>query len=820
MHIYTLSLDFTNYISKMCKQNKNKVNSYFNFILFILTLSSLNKLNAQCGITNSTVTLSSQSQVNDFLTVTYPSCTVFNGNLIIADDNNGIDNIIDLTPLSTLAEIGQNLTIHHCNSLTSLDGLTSLSTINGNLSIDGNTLLEQFIGLNSLAIVSGNIFINNNANLTSINELSMIGTVDNATVSNNAVITDIDGFAFLTTVLGNLSITNNDLLQNVNSLIGISNINGNLNIYDNAILAECCGVFNALNANLVSGTINIFNNANGCNNSTTIVNNGFCIENKYAITSIFGSCNQSSFCIPLAASQFVSGITAYEFTINFDPSKVNPLPTNAITVSNDLAVAANVDVAQTIDLPNGTMNVILTFNSGAPANSTFEGLGDLCCINFNKIAGFACPDSAGFSIDIINETTADGIIEETVQSGQYKSEDLKVGDLTILGFNTNAPDNFAFVTWVDLYPDTYIKFTDNAFKSSGSANTTNNARGGENFVIWRNNTGNNIPAGTVISIQSLITSIGVCTAGSANGLNGLATAGEAIFAYQGIATSGAFPDWSANTTNNTTFNGHILYGLYAQGSSAITSWITSGTSSANNSYLPSQLNVTSGNIAIANSATRGQYTGLRTSLCNFNDYKALVNNPSNWTTAAGTTGTITLNVNPFIVSSAITSATITGNATICNGSSTNLNISVNGGKSPYTVVYYDGSNQNTITGYVSGTNISVNPTSTRTYTLVSITDACGREGLGLSGSAVVTVNQRPTAFTCKTDDLCQLNQGSIKIEASNGLPPYTLSWTPNNGSTASPQNIPTNGGSYTINGLQGGTTYTIVVIDANNCSSQ
>src|SRR5690606_9706400 len=78
---------------------------------------------------------------------------------------------------------------------------------------------------------------------------------------------------------------------------------------------------------------------------------------------------------------------------------------------------------------------------------------------------------------------------------------LEEGDISIIGFNLNAPDNFAFVTWVDINDDTYIKFTDNGFLSSASANATNNGRGGENFVIWRNNTGSAISAGTVIQIE-------------------------------------------------------------------------------------------------------------------------------------------------------------------------------------------------------------------------------------------------------------------------------------------------------------------------------
>ena len=36
---------------------------------------------------------------------------------------------------------------------------------------------------------------------------------------------------------------------------------------------------------------------------------------------------------------------------------------------------------------------------------------------------------------------------------------LAVGDISIVGYNLNAPDNFAFVPWVDIADNTYIKFT-------------------------------------------------------------------------------------------------------------------------------------------------------------------------------------------------------------------------------------------------------------------------------------------------------------------------------------------------------------------------
>ena len=222
-----------------------------------------------------------------------------------------------------------------------------------------------------------------------------------------------------------------------------------------------------------------------------------------------------------------------------------------------------------------------------------------------------------------------------------------VGDISIIGFNSNTPDNFAFVTWVPIANNTYIKFTDNGFLATASANAANNARGGENFVIWQNTTGSSIAAGTVIKMEGIITNIGTATAGSAGGLNGLSSSGDQIFAYQGSATSGANPDFTTNA-NPTTFNGTLLYGLNFQGSSLVTTWLTTGIASANTSYLPTELNVANGNIALAASASRGEYTGSRNNQTSLSNYKALVNNPSNWTNGAGA-GIITLNITNFTI---------------------------------------------------------------------------------------------------------------------------------------------------------------------------
>ncbi len=228
---------------------------------------------------------------------------------------------------------------------------------------------------------------------------------------------------------------------------------------------------------------------------------------------------------------------------------------------------------------------------------------------------------------------------------------LSIGDISIIGFNSNTPDNFSFVTWVDLVPNTIIKFTDNGFLSTSSSTTTNNGRGGENFVTWTNSSGNNVAAGTVIKIEDGASpSVGSVS----QTLNGISASGDQIFAYQGsgAGTSASNSDWGTNT-NPSTVAGTMLFGLTFPAN-----WISTGSASSNTSYLPSDLNVSNGNIAIASSgATSGQYTGSRANQPTLASYKSLVTNTSNWTIASS--GTSTLSTTAFTTSTTSTLGNIT-----------------------------------------------------------------------------------------------------------------------------------------------------------------
>ncbi len=87
-----------------------------------------------------------------------------------------------------------------------------------------------------------------------------------------------------------------------------------------------------------------------------------------------------------------------------------------------------------------------------------------------------------------------------------------------------------------------------------------------------------------------------------------------------------------------------------------------------------------------------------------------------------------------------TSSVLAGTATICIGESTPLTVTITNGTSPFTVVYKINAVYTTVSGYISGSNITVTPTVSGTYELVSVTDANGYLGIGNAGTATITVN--------------------------------------------------------------------------------
>jgi hypothetical protein len=189
----------------------------------------------------------------------------------------------------------------------------------------------------------------------------------------------------------------------------------------------------------------------------------------------------------------------------------------------------------------------------------------------------------------------------------YMSKRLSVGDVWVIGYRSDAADGFSFVPWVALNPGEFLAFTDKSFNGTSFFDT-------ENLLVWQA-PGTGLSAGAVVTVDCAAGPTASASAGTVlfGNLDDLSDAGDQVFVLQGnLAATDA------------------LFGL-AFGAPAAPGWITGGTATSNDSYLPATLNVPGGNIDVAptNTADNGEYNGARTGQ-DVGGYKALVSAGANW----------------------------------------------------------------------------------------------------------------------------------------------------------------------------------------------
>lgn len=150
-------------------------------------------------------------------------------------------------------------------------------------------------------------------------------------------------------------------------------------------------------------------------------------------------------------------------------------------------------------------------------------------------------------------------------------------------------------------------------------------------------------------------------------------------------------------------------------------------------------------------------------------------------------------------------AAISGNATICSGTSATISIAL-AGNGPWSFAYtINGGSPITATSNSSTYTFSANTAGT--YALSGVTDATPCSGT-TSGSATVVVNSAITTSSAITT--CSTNNSTYTVEfdISGGNPAsYSVS-----GGTI------TNGNHFTSNPINSGTAYSFTVNDANNCA--
>ncbi len=235
---------------------------------------------------------STQEQIDNFQN-NYPNCTEIEGDVTIGglmlvgcDITNleGLDvltsiggslsiyraPISDFAGLENLSSIGGNLTIGGYfagNSLTSLNGIDNLTFLGGGLDINANPLLTDINAFHNITFIGGYLLIGYNESLMNFTGLDNLITIGgDLNIIENKAITEIVGLENLTTIGGIFEIRNN---ENLSNLTGLENINPasiqQLSIYNNTSLNSCdaesiCNYLASPN-----GTIEIYDNASGCN---------------------------------------------------------------------------------------------------------------------------------------------------------------------------------------------------------------------------------------------------------------------------------------------------------------------------------------------------------------------------------------------------------------------------------------------------------------------------------------------------------------------------------------------------------------------------
>jgi hypothetical protein len=273
------------------------------FFFLLSALFALNCVRAQPCLPDG-ITFYSQQQIDNFQ-IYYPNCTEIEGNVIIGNAN--WSDITNLNGLSVLASIGGSLVIggtylvnlSGLNSLTSIGGIFQAYVLNDFLEPVGNAELTSLMGLDNLTTIGGNLDISNNNALTSITALDNLTSIGGVlSIDDNGALTNLTGLDNLTSIGGYLDISYNIALTSLTGLEGLTSIVGDLNIVGNASLTNLSGLNNINSGSIINldifsnsslssceaqsicdylanpnGSVNIYNNATGCNNPLEVASN-------------------------------------------------------------------------------------------------------------------------------------------------------------------------------------------------------------------------------------------------------------------------------------------------------------------------------------------------------------------------------------------------------------------------------------------------------------------------------------------------------------------------------------------------------------------
>jgi hypothetical protein len=228
------------------------------------------------------------------------------GNLIIQKQSEGAPiGFVNLSGLDNLEYIGGDMVISR-TTLESMEGLGSLSIVGGDFTIGGsgsffppgNPFLTSLSGMSQLETIGGNFFIGSNQQLTNLSGLENLASVGGGlSCFYNSSLVNLSGLENLNYIGGHLGLVVNDSLINLAGLENVSfiesvSIIGNENlaciseldpyncdsissiaIIGNTALSICEAQWLCEYLASPSGSVDIYNNAEGCSNPAETANN-------------------------------------------------------------------------------------------------------------------------------------------------------------------------------------------------------------------------------------------------------------------------------------------------------------------------------------------------------------------------------------------------------------------------------------------------------------------------------------------------------------------------------------------------------------------
>ncbi len=296
------------------------------------------------------IEFTSQEEIDNFQ-INYPGCIEIEGDVQITGDNiTNLNELIVLTSiggslkfgepqiwwvlgnpaleslagLNNLTSIGGDLTFLSSEVLIDLIGLENLNSIGGNLQIYGAASLIDLAGLENLTSVGGDLTIGlqwtggyfdvENASLTSFTGLeNLIYVGGDLGIYRNFTLTSLTGLEGLPAIGGSFGMADNNILT---SLTGLDNIQAesiiNISIHNNSYLSTCevfsiCSYLSSPN-----GTIDIHDNAPGCNSQEEVEDAcGFqCLPDGITFTNqeeIDNFLNNYFYCIEIEGDVEING---------------------------------------------------------------------------------------------------------------------------------------------------------------------------------------------------------------------------------------------------------------------------------------------------------------------------------------------------------------------------------------------------------------------------------------------------------------------------------------------------------------------------------